>query len=173
MELSAAVIATKLDEICRKELSLSIDQSFFWTDSTCVLWYIENEDRRFQTFVANRIAAIHNASSPSQWHYVNTELNPADDASRGVPADALEHWIQGPKFLSQSVELWPRRPADINDINDADPEVKKPIICSTSSQEGDGNPLDRIVKRYSSWDRLRRIMAWILRYKARSERLLT
>ena len=59
MELSAAVIATRLDNLSRKGLSLPIDQSFFWTDSTCVLRYIENQDKRFQTFVANRVATIH------------------------------------------------------------------------------------------------------------------
>ena len=52
-ELSAAVISTRLDNISRKELSLPIDQPFFWTDSTCVLHYIENQDKRFQTFAAN------------------------------------------------------------------------------------------------------------------------
>ena len=36
MELSAAVVSTKLDKMSRNELSLPIDQSFFWTDSTCV-----------------------------------------------------------------------------------------------------------------------------------------
>ena len=73
MELSAAVVATKLEKITQKELTLQIDESFFWTDSTCVLCYVENEDKRFQTFVANRIATIHNVTSPSQWMYVNTE----------------------------------------------------------------------------------------------------
>ena len=73
MELSAAVVATRLDTMSRKELSLPISESFFWTDSTCVLRYIENEDKRFQTFVANRIATIHEASSPDQWRYVNTQ----------------------------------------------------------------------------------------------------
>jgi hypothetical protein len=58
MELSAAVLATRLDKITREELSLPVDQSFFWTDSTCVLRYIENDTKRFQTFVANRVAAI-------------------------------------------------------------------------------------------------------------------
>ena len=37
MELSAAVLATRLDKISRDELSIPVDQSFFWTDSTCVL----------------------------------------------------------------------------------------------------------------------------------------
>ena len=34
MELSAAVVATRLDAMSRKELSLPISESFFWTDST-------------------------------------------------------------------------------------------------------------------------------------------
>ena len=42
MELSAAVVSTKLDRMVRNELSLPISESFFWTDSTCVLWYIGN-----------------------------------------------------------------------------------------------------------------------------------
>jgi hypothetical protein len=101
MELSAAVVSTKLERMLRNELSISIDQSFFWTDSTCVLRYIENKDKRFQTFVANRIATIHDASSPEQWNYVDTNSNPADEASRGVPANALQRWIQGPEFLAK------------------------------------------------------------------------
>ncbi|XP_028394892.1 uncharacterized protein LOC114519037 [Dendronephthya gigantea] len=170
MELSAAVVATKLDGMCRRELSLRINQSFFWTDSTCVLRYIENEDKRFQTFVANRVAAIHNSSSPSQWHYVNTELNPADDASRGVQPDALERWINGPTFLLKPFENWPTRPADFNNAEDTDLEVKKPSVCSTVAKESDENPIDSIIERFSSWNHLRKIMAWILRYKTNLQR---
>ena len=62
LELSAAVVSTKLDKMSRNELSLPVDQSFFWTDSTCVLRCIQNTNKRFQTFVANRIATIHDAS---------------------------------------------------------------------------------------------------------------
>ena len=89
LELSAAVIATRLDQTCRKELTFNIDESKFWTDSTCVLRYIKNLDKRFQTFVANRVATIHELSTPEQWAHIGTELNPADDASRGVPAESL------------------------------------------------------------------------------------
>jgi len=114
IELSAAIVATRPEKISRGELSLPINQSFFWTDSTCVLRYLENQDRRFQTFVANRVATIHDASSPSQWRYVNTQGNPANDASRGMSADSLQRWIHGPEFLTQPKETWPQRPADIN-----------------------------------------------------------
>ena len=102
MELSAAVIATRLDRISRGELTLSISESFFWTDSTCILRYIENKDKWFKTFVANRIATIHEVSSPPQRNYVNPQSNPADNASRGVSGDSLHRWTHGPEFLTQS-----------------------------------------------------------------------
>jgi len=104
LELSAAVRATRLDRISQNGLTLPITESFFWTDSTCVLWYIKNQDKRFQTFVANRVVTIHNASSPSQW-YVNTQDNTADYSSSGVLADSLQHWIHGPNFLSSPPEI--------------------------------------------------------------------
>ena len=58
MESSAAVLATRLDKITKEELSLPVDQSFFWTGSTCVLRYVENDTKRFHTFVPNRVVAI-------------------------------------------------------------------------------------------------------------------
>lgn len=166
MELSVAVVATRLDNISRKELSLPIDQSFFWTDSTCVLHYIENQDKRFQTFVANRVATIHDASTSSQWHYVNTHFNPADDASRGVSAVSLQRWIHGPEFLIQPSEEWPQRPADMsNTVPDDDPEVKKDSAVRMTKVSAP-DLIQEIIKRFSSWDHLKRTVAWLLRYKS-------
>ncbi|KAK3733611.1 hypothetical protein QZH41_005188 [Actinostola sp. cb2023] len=54
LELTAAVLATRLDRMIRKEIAYPIDKSTFWTDSTCVLRYIRNQEKRFQVFVANR-----------------------------------------------------------------------------------------------------------------------
>ena len=87
LELCAAVLSTQLDNLIRRELDIEIHRSVFWSDSTVVLQYIRNEDQRFHTFVANRISAILAVSSPSQWRYVNTDVNPADDISRGMSAD--------------------------------------------------------------------------------------
>ena len=88
-----------------KEIGMPVDRSIFWMDSTCVLGYLANDDRRFHTFVANRLAAIHEATSPGQWKHVGTKQNPADDASRGLSAEALlknKRWIQGPDYLWKS-----------------------------------------------------------------------
>jgi hypothetical protein len=173
MELSAAVVATRLDRIIRSESDLEIDRSYFWTDSTCVLRYIHNEATRFQTFVANRITKIRELSSPSQWRYVDTQSHPADDASRGVSADCLERWIHGPDFLTQSSETWPKQPDDLCNLPEDQPELKKAIVCAAGTTTNQTHAeLADIFNRFSSWTRLKKTIAWILRYKNNLRRLL-
>ncbi|XP_073237712.1 uncharacterized protein [Porites lutea] len=169
MELSAAVLATRLDRMIKQEVTLSIDQSTFWTDSTCVLRYIENKDKRFQTFIANRISAILDQSTATQWRHVDTVQNPADEASRGMTVEALlnnERWIQGPDFLKQPEEEWPQRPTDMGKISPDDPEVKKTAVAFASeTSEQTEDYISKTFERFSSWTRLKRVVAWILRYK--------
>ncbi|XP_039608848.1 uncharacterized protein LOC120528780, partial [Polypterus senegalus] len=83
MELTAAVMAVKMDKMLKGELQMPLRESTFWTDSTTVLKYISNESTRFKTFVANRISVIRDHSQPSQWRYVTSVLNPADQALEG------------------------------------------------------------------------------------------
>ena len=61
---------------------------------------INNCTKRFPTFVANRLAKIEELSNPSQWNYVKSKLNPADDGSRGLNASEFTNsrWIKGPEF---------------------------------------------------------------------------
>ena len=169
MELSAAALATRLDRMIKQEVTLSIDQSTFWTDSTCVLRYVENKDKRFQTFVANRISAILDQSTATQQRHVDTVQNPADEASRGITVEALlnnERWIKGPDFLKQPEEEWPQRRTDMGKISPDDPEVKKTaeaFASETSEQTEDY--ISKTFERFSSGTRLKRVVAWILRYK--------
>ena len=168
MELSAAVIATRLDQIIRSELDIEIDRSYFWTDSTCVLRYVHNEATRFQTFVANRITKIRESSSPSQWRYVDTESNPADESSRGGSADCLERWVNGPSFLTQPKETWPKQPDDLCNLPEDQPEIKKTIVhaCAvTTTTNPTHSELNDVFNRFSSWIQLKTAIAWILRYK--------
>jgi hypothetical protein len=39
---------------------------------------------KFPTIVANRVAEVISENDPGQWHYVRTDLNVADIATRGV-----------------------------------------------------------------------------------------
>ena len=117
----------------RQEIELSINDSFYWTDCTCVLRYITNSERRYKTFVANRVTAIREQSIPCQWRYVGTKTNPADDASRGLSAEAIitsNCWTNGPEFLWLFEGKWPQMPAAIGE------EIKqKPLkeVAATSA----------------------------------------
>ena len=47
MELSAAVLSTRLDRIIRDKIELPIEEAGYWTDRKCFLRYVENDARRY------------------------------------------------------------------------------------------------------------------------------
>ena len=168
LELTAATVAVKLDKMVRRELDISIDKSYFWTDSTSVLKYIKNENKRFQTFVANRLAVIHDGTNPDQWFYIDKVLNPADDASRGLTAVQLinsARWIRGPEFLWKSDSYCEDTLQPIFDISEDDPEVKK-SMQSHAMNVGEAKGITEFIfSKYSVWNQLKKTVAWLLRYK--------
>lgn len=106
LELSAAVVAVRVTNLLRAELAIEDLKEFFctdWTDSTVILGYINNDARRFQIFVANRVQRIKSSTTPEQWAHIVSEDNPADHASRGLTAEQLKssNWFTGPRFLWQ------------------------------------------------------------------------
>ena len=173
LELSAAVVSTRLDQIMKKELTIPLESSTFWTDSTAVIRYVENEDKRFHTFVANRIAKIRDVSLPEQWRYVDTNRNPGDYTSRGLSADSLirGRWLMGPKFLWQSEDQWPVRPASMRHISQSDPEVRDEKKTCVAISQSDHN-IEKILEKFSTWWRMKKCIAWILRYKTNLHRAL-
>ena len=168
LELSAAVLATRLDRMIKEEVDMVVHSSTFWTDSTCVLRYIENKDKRFQIFVANRVSAILDQSTAAQWRYVESTLNPADEASRGMTEDELlinERWKQGPPFLKKPEQFWRQRPENQGEISDNDPEVKKGVETFANKASVACDYIGNAMEKISSWSHLKKIIAWILRYK--------
>ena len=149
---------------------MPINDSIFWTDSTCVLGYIGNNGKRFHTFAANRVAAILHASSPSQWRHISGKQNPADNVSRGLTAEALlksERWITGPSFLwnPEVTWSWPEMAAPA--IADNDPEVKNGSqVFSTSAADDGGVTFNQIFEHFLQWHRLKKFATWMLRYCA-------
>ncbi|XP_077389538.1 uncharacterized protein LOC144026608 [Festucalex cinctus] len=101
LELCAAVLAVEMADLIKEEMDLRFDAVHFYTDSKVVLGYICNMSKRFYTYVHNRVQRIHQSSKPEQWHYVRTEENPADHASRSLSAAQLvkSTWFTGPVFI--------------------------------------------------------------------------
>ena len=70
LELTAAVVSRKVNNLLLKELQYKDIKSLFWCDSKVVLGCISNESRRFHIFVANRVQKIRDQSTPDQWRYI-------------------------------------------------------------------------------------------------------
>lgn len=168
LELTAAVLAIKVDVLLKSELDCRLEDSGFWTDSTSVLKYLNNEDRSFHTFVANRVSIIRETSEPSQWRYVSSKDNLADYASRGMKvSDFMKNakWMEGPTFLWKGEEYWPDSALDVSlDLNDQ--EVRKEATVNTISVSETSCPTDQLIAYFSDWNRLRTAIAWVLRLKA-------
>ena len=164
LELSAAVMSVKIDHMLRRELDLPLVEGIFWCDSTSVIQLIRNTSKRFHTFVANRLSVIHDCSSPEQWRYVDSKSNPADDVSRGLTAECLiesKRWLNGPEFLWKTEECWPKRIV-VADLSNEHPDVKPEGRVLMASHQ---NALYPFIDHYSSWDRLKRGVAWLFRFK--------
>lgn len=169
LELTAATVAVRVNKMLTNELDIPIDQTFFWTDSMSVLRYIWNTATRFHTFVANRLAVIHDGSVPGQWRYISSELNPADHASRGVDAEALLRkgkWLVAPQFLWEDEDQWPNTSSeDVKDISNEDPEVKRVLVRTAIAKPDELTDLNDLFRRYSNWTSLKRSVAWILKIR--------
>ncbi|XP_039303907.1 uncharacterized protein LOC120357485 [Solenopsis invicta] len=117
--------------------------------------------RKWQTFVANRASEIQGISSPSEWHYIKSKENPADLISRGETSEHLINtklWWEGPPWLQASEETWPIEGEELP-LMDA-PEMKKQTVIAVTVKQS--SVLD--YARYSTLDKLIRIVAYVLRF---------
>ena len=175
LELTAALVSVKTSSILQRELEYDQITEVYWTDSKVVIGYINNDARRFHVFVANRVQQIRDHTLPNQWKFVETDQNPADDASRGQNAQNLIEnwrWWNGPEFLGKPLENQSSLDgAEPMCISPDDPEVKKISVMTTQTQGCFSLP-DRL-KYFSSWHRANRAVAVCLRlqkkYRTSSE----
>ena len=131
-----------------------------------VLGFISNESRRFHTYVANRVQLLHEHTTPSQWHYVETALNTADEGSRGMsPKDFVEksEWIKGPDFLKEPVESWLKEETYEEHVDADSPKVKESKVNASAMKEN-SDVLKRL-QRFSSWYKVKVAVALCLRNK--------
>ena len=81
LELMAAMVGFRLTTRISDVLELQMSNSCVWSDSLNVLWWIRGRSREFKPSVANRVGEIQSNTSPDQWRYIPTNLNPADIVS--------------------------------------------------------------------------------------------
>ena len=165
LELTAAVVSVRVSALLQKELEYENIYEVFWTDSKVVLGYIANDARKFHVYVANRVQRIRDHTKPSQWRHVATDVNPADDGSRGLSVEELlnkSKWLVGPNFLWEKqvpITIEASRP-----ISPKDPEVKKVKSLATRTVKP-AFELERL-ERFSEWHPATRAVATCLKFKS-------
>ena len=98
MELCSALdLAISSRQIAEK-LCIPLGSVKLFSDSMIALAYIKNETKRFSRFITRRVDLILKNFASSQWHYVSTDQNPADIASRPQTVHSLKAscWLSGP-----------------------------------------------------------------------------
>ncbi|XP_028395713.1 uncharacterized protein LOC114519743 [Dendronephthya gigantea] len=129
LELMAALLATRLAKTIYDEFKIKPIRVTLWSDSMIVLAWLRSESTLLKSFVGVRVAEIQSTWEPDVWRYVPTDLNPADDLSRGIAVHEMnERWMNGPLFLRECPEHWP------TEVKETFPEVPetKPIACASS-----------------------------------------
>lgn len=104
LELCGATLLANLMQQVVNSMQFDIEDIFLWCDSKVVLAWIKGNPHKWKTFVANRAIEINGKFRANKWNYVQTKLNPADCASRGIfPAELKNHelWWNGPKWLHE------------------------------------------------------------------------
>ena len=111
LELQAAVMGSCLAATLKKEFDIKIASTQFWMESQMVLHWIRSNETRYKMFVANHIGEIEELVGVTDWHWVPTMDNVADDATldtSDVDISPDSHWWMGPPFLQSPVECWPK-----------------------------------------------------------------
>ncbi|KAK6016912.1 zinc knuckle [Ostertagia ostertagi] len=171
LELLALVLAVKSIRFLLKELKIPISSIQILSDSQIALYWIQSK-KPLKTFVHNRVSYIRKvldefeeSKIPSHLHYVNSEHNPADAATRGLTASELvQHmWWHGPRFVTRPCNEWPEANS-VQDFHSPLPEEaeKEFKLVHTVTTEGYESFIP--FNRTNSYTKLVRITAHVLKY---------
>lgn len=158
LELSAALTVAQLANVLHTEFTLPIKNITLWSDSTTVLHWIRSESCHYKVFVGTRVAEIQSLTEVSNWRYVDSANNPADDITRGKTLKELSRphrWHRGPDFLRHAEDRWPTNPSSCPETDDS--ELKKSSFCGHVAV-GTGPQLPD-VSQLSTWKDLMRTTA--------------
>ncbi|XP_043203646.1 uncharacterized protein LOC122371409 [Amphibalanus amphitrite] len=162
LELAGAVLGSLIRQFLVRELDTRFDRVHMWTDSMVVLMMIRNRTTRFKTYVANRLALIHDVTEVSEWGYVPSGDNPADVGSRGADGTNLGMWLRGPGFLMKDQSMWPVEPTERTPLPASEVKKSSPVATALVGRQTD--PFGGLVRYFSSFYRLKVAVAWYKRF---------
>ena len=168
MELNGAVVGNRVKNFLLKETNLKFGKVFQLVDSSTVLGYVQKECGKFRPYEGIRVAEIQSSNKLENgrlvgWAWVSGDVNPADWCTKPRQVKDLMggFWENGPDFLSQDEAFWPIKFSYKKEILEGEIRIPKGIYSVHTAVQSD--VLDRLVNRYSSWKKIMRILARMLR----------
>lgn len=103
-------MAVRLANLIKNEHRMQINRTVFWSDSQTVLAWIQSDAKKYYAFVSHQIAEILDSTATTDWRWVPTRENVADDATRSKGQEELQdssRWYREPGFLRLQESEWP------------------------------------------------------------------
>jgi hypothetical protein len=164
LELSAALLLTKLVAKLKTTFNSTFDQCVYWTDSTIVLSWLQLQPSSLKTFVANHVSQIQSLTVPKELCHVPSEQIPADLLSRGRTPHQLNQsslWWHGPQFLNGPEHFSIKNKWNPTSVENSNiPEIKTSCCLLVNAADTDNS----LFERFSSFSKLVRVVAYILRF---------
>lgn len=177
-ELKAAVLGSVFGHVVRMSFP-TCKEIMNVTDSTIVLYWINQDARPMRTKVRNAVIEIRRFTHPDQWRHVSSELNIADLPTRGAGVEDVGpagDWQNGKAWMSLPEDQMPLMTAEqmtltAEERRMAAAEIKGQdslgfILSSFTSKVGDRYKLSNYMVDPCSrpWDSCVRIVAIVFKF---------
>ncbi|XP_058827928.1 uncharacterized protein LOC131687858 [Topomyia yanbarensis] len=158
LELQAAVIGARLAKTIVERHRVTINERFFWTDSRDVLCWLNSDHRRYSQFVAFRIGEILENTDVSEWHWLSTQMNVADEGTKWQKLPDLSpssRWFRGLSFIWMHKHEWP-------DLRGHVGSTSVELRHSVNLHQHEAVLVN--FSDFSNWKRLLRLVALVFRF---------
>ena len=111
LELQAAALLGKQFDHLKEAFGIRGEQCKAYTDSACVYFWTRANVGNLCPFQHNRVVTLRQQGF-TNWRYVSSECNPADEGAKGLAAEQLlpesnSRWIRGAPWLWHPSQTWP------------------------------------------------------------------
>jgi len=132
LELQAALLSARLVNTIKRQFTEGDKLSIkCFSDSQVVLSWINNTSKVNKDFIQNRVNEIRDLTDISSWYYVASKSNPADIATKSLPASSWifeRLWWHGPDIQISKPTTFNEEKAEHDQVSVKNTLILDPVI---------------------------------------------
>lgn len=155
LELDAAKRSIKFKKQITASHTISFDEVFYLTDSSCVYYWIKNDANRPTRYTKNRLDFIKKESKAGEWLWIPTELQAADFGTKfeSMPSIKYDSEWYNPKIFSIPQNSWFKIEPDMQVMN----------VLIEELEDRKNDCLRKFMYKFSSWNKLRKMTSILIK----------